>query len=105
MRAIHLIVLVVAWVCGACAEKADGDWSRENAPENTPPTASVPPPGAIRVGDDYYMVPIATDDSGCLQYRGWSSSRPVPAAIYYRKPDGEFTLYRSDTGCGNDAAR
>ena len=105
MRAIHPIILVAAWVCGACAEEADGNRSRENAPENTPPAASVPPPGAIRVGDDYYMVPIATDDSGCRQYGAWSSSRAVPAAIYYRKPDGEFTLYRSDTGCGNDAER
>ena len=50
------------------------------------------PPGAIQTGDDFYMVPIGKDSNGCAQFRPWSKSLMVHAAIYYRKADGGFTL-------------
>ena len=61
------------------------------------------PPDAVRVGDDYFMVPVGVDEQGCRQFTPWSSSRPVPTAIYYRKADGEYTLYRSDTNCSGES--
>ncbi len=58
------------------------------------------PPGAIQTGDDYYMVPIGEDADDCVQYKPWSRSLMVPAAIYYRKADGSFTLNYLDADCG-----
>ncbi len=65
--------------------------------------AREPPPGAIRLGEDDYMVPAGDDGSGCPRYAPRSGGRAVAAAVFYRKADGGFTLYRSDTGCGDRA--
>ena len=58
------------------------------------------PLGAIQTGDDLYMVPIGEDSDGCVQFTLWSKSRMVPAAIYYRKADGGFTLDYLVADCG-----
>ena len=58
------------------------------------------PPGAIQTGDDFYMVPIGKDSDGCEQFRPWSKSLMVLAAIYYRKADGGFTLDYPVADCG-----
>ena len=86
MRLKSVVAMGMTVVLCACAENATRD----------------PPPGAVRIGDDHYMVPIGEDGDGCMQYGPWSDARPVTAAIYYRKAHGSFTLYRSDTGCGSD---
>lgn len=62
-------------------------------------TVEDPPPGAVRVDDDLYMVPVSLDESGCQQYSGWSRSRILPAIIYYRMADGTFTILRSKADC------
>ena len=51
------------------------------------------------VEEGLYMVKIGKDDGGCDQYSAWSSTRGVPAVVYYRKKDGEFTLFRSKADC------
>ena len=58
--------------------------------------------GAIQIGDDYYMVPAGADGDGCPQFSPWSSSNPVQAAIYFRKADGSFTLYKEEADCAAD---
>ncbi len=58
------------------------------------------PSGAVYLDEDYYMVPASSYSAGCELYSPWSSARAVTAATYYRKPDGSFTLYRSDIHCG-----
>lgn len=60
-----------------------------------------PPPDAIRVEEDLYMVPVAVDESGCQQYSAWSRQRMVPTVIYYRKANGEFTMFRSEADCND----
>ena len=82
IRAAVLAAGVIA-VLGACA---DGG-------------GNAPPPDAIRVADDHYMVPIGADGGGCEQYTPWSARGRVTTAIYYRKADGSFTLYRSEVEC------
>ncbi len=57
------------------------------------------PAGAIQTGDDFYMAPIGKDSNGCAQFKPWSKSLMVPAAIYYRKADGGFTLNYSIADC------
>ena len=61
-----------------------------------------PPADAVRVKEDYYMVPIGVDDDGCEQYSPWSANNPVTTALYFRKADGSFTLSRAEAGCGGD---
>ena len=74
-----------------------GDMADGGDAPSSPPD---PPPGAVRLADDYYMVPRGVDRYGCPSYSPWSRRNLVPAAIYYRKADGSFTLYRSDAVCG-----
>ena len=56
---------------------------------------------AIRVAEDLYMIELGTDDVGCRQHSAWSSTGAVVAAVYYRRADGSFTLFRSDADCGS----
>ena len=57
------------------------------------------PPGAIQVGDDYYMVPSGTDADGCPQFSPWSSGNLVQTALFYRKADGSFTVVKEQSAC------
>ena len=104
MRRKVLLCLALAAALGAC-EAATGSGEREATVENPGQEGLVeesgrePPPGAIRTGDDLYMVAIGRDSSGCLQFKPWSKSRMVPAAIYFRKADGDFTLYKDEADC------
>ena len=49
------------------------------------------------------MVPVSRDDSGCQQYSAWSSSKVVPAVIYYRMADNTFTMFRSKADCSDQS--
>lgn len=62
-------------------------------------TAPNLPAGAIATGDELYMVPIAEDDIGCMQYRMYSPTKAVAQVIFYRAPDGSFTADRSKAAC------
>jgi hypothetical protein len=61
--------------------------------------ASGVPPGAIAVGDDLYQVPIGDDEDGCPMFRLFSPTRMVVQAIFWRTPEGEFTMDRSEAAC------
>ncbi len=98
MRVVNTLAaasLVTLHACSGGTERGNGD------AETAWPD---PPPGAVRLADDYYMVPRGADRYGCSSYSPWSRRSPVPAAIYYRKADGGFTLYRSDSDCGERPA-
>ena len=72
-----------------------------DVPEDTIESRA-PPPEAIEVDEGLYMVPIGKDEGGCPQYSAWSRTRGVPAVVYYRQPDGEFTMFRSMADCGEN---
>jgi hypothetical protein len=57
------------------------------------------PAGAIASGDGVYMVPIAPDDTGCMQYRMHAPGKAVVQVIFYRAADGTFTPDRSRADC------
>jgi hypothetical protein len=62
------------------------------------------PPGAIRIDDQLYQVPIGADDDGCLRYRLYSPTRLVAQVIYYRDPAGGFTTDRRQADCAGGTA-
>lgn len=71
--------------------------------ERPVPTAgagSAPPPGAIAVGDDVYMVPLDQPVEDCPAYRLYSPTKMVDQAIYYRDRQGGFTRDRGQAQCG-----
>jgi hypothetical protein len=57
------------------------------------------PPGAIRVGEDLYQVPLGEDEEGCTMYRLHSRSLLVAQVISYRLPAGGFTTDRRAADC------
>ncbi len=57
------------------------------------------PANAIPVGDDLYMVPTGSDDSGCQMYRKYSPNMAVVAAIFYRGTDGTFVMDKGKSDC------
>jgi hypothetical protein len=54
------------------------------------PGAEVPP-GAIKVDEDFYMVPAGADDDGFPRYRAFTRHQNAPDVIFYRRRDGSFT--------------
>lgn len=57
------------------------------------------PAGAIATGDGVYMVPIAPDETGCMQYRMYAPGKAVVQVIFYRAADGKFTADRAQADC------
>ena len=72
------------------------DTDKSGAP---PATAAGVPEGAIAVGDDVYMVPIAEDDTGCMMYRMFSPTKAVVQAIHYRTADDRFVMDKERAAC------
>lgn len=64
-------------------------------------TATEPdlPDGAIKRGENFYLVPIGKDDHGCMMYRTHSVGRLVPQVIYYDDRAGGFTANLDDALC------
>lgn len=88
-RIAAILWLAAAAMVAGCAPGPDS--------ESGTSVADVPE-GAIPVGDETYMVPVAGDDA-CPMYRAWSATKMVAQVIYYRRGDGEFTMSR-DEACG-----
>ena len=99
MRLVDLPVVISLAALAACHGGTMGGNGDAGA------SSPAPPPGAIRLADDYYMAPRGAGHDGCPSYSPWSGRSAVPAAIYYRKADGGFTLYRSDADCGERPVR
>ena len=99
--ALHLALAAALAGCGAATGSGEREAVVSNPGQEGPVEESrrEPPPGAIRTGDDLYMVAIGQDSDGCTQFKPWSKSRMVPAAIYFRKADGGFTLYKEAADC------
>ena len=57
------------------------------------------PDGAIAVGEDLYMVPLAEPVSNCPAFRAFSPNRMVVQAIYFRTADGRFVMDRQEADC------
>lgn len=58
------------------------------------------PAGAIPVGDDdLYQVPSGEDEAGCPMFRLFSPTQMVVQAIFWRTPDGDFTMDRTEADC------
>ena len=88
----RIAAAAILFLLGACTP--------DGLPDGAP-TDRQPPPGAIRVEEDLYMIELGTDDAGCRQYSAWSSTGAVVAAVYYRRADGSFTLFRSNADCSS----
>ena len=92
MRRSFLAAAASISLLSACAGTAEVEPKRE--------IATQPPPGAIKVEEDLYMLDIGLDNHGCRQYTAWSATRTVLAVVYYRQKDGKFTTFRSRSECG-----
>ncbi len=57
------------------------------------------PAGAIETKPGIYMVPIAPDQDGCMQYRMHAPGQAVVQVIHYRQADGQFTTDRAKADC------
>jgi hypothetical protein len=95
------LALVVGITLQGCAAQAPGPAS---SPESIAGEAAAEvPPGATRIGDELYQLPIGTDDDGCPRYRLYSPTRLVAQVIYYREAGGGFTTDRRQAHCARDA--
>ena len=90
LRAI-LLPLSLAACLGAVACAPSSSAAQVSAPQL--------PAGAIQTGEGVYMVPVAPDESGCMQYRMHAPGKAVVQVIYYRAADGTFTPDRSKADC------
>jgi uncharacterized protein (DUF779 family) len=79
----------------ACADGGARDPS-VSAETSVPETI---PHGAVKVGDDLYMVPLDAQVDGCPAFRQWSPTDMVVQAVYYRGRAGGFVLDRAEAVC------
>ncbi len=90
-----VLPLTLAALLGAsgCAQaQSGGQMSQSHPPADLPA-------GAIVTGDGIYMVPIAPDETGCMQYRMYAPGKAVVQMIFYRAADGKFTPDRAQADC------
>jgi hypothetical protein len=62
---------------GAAQSESTGTGSSADENRNLPPI----PEGAIKVGEDRYMVPMGQDQNGCIAYRVFSQKKFVLMVI------------------------
>lgn len=86
------------WV-GACAAGGPGDVEPQPVTAAPKPVTGEPPPGAIRRGEDFYLVPVGPDRDGCMRYRAFSLTRMVAQVIYYDDGDGGYTPNKAAAQC------
>lgn len=89
----RLLGILFAVLLGACmpggAERASGK----------APQASQAPPGAIRIGEDLYLVPLDRPVADCPAFRLYSPTKMVAQVIYHRAKGGGFTTDRNKADC------
>ena len=78
-------------VAAACVS-GSGTAKNEGAVGTSSPEV---PAGAIRAGDDFYMVPAGRDPTGCPWFRAFSQAKAVVQVMYYRAADGTFGIDRN----------
>jgi hypothetical protein len=83
----------------ACGGESMSSDTGEKAGATPATSAAEVPEGAIAVGDDVYMVPIAKDDTGCMMYRAFSPTKAVMQAIHYRTEDDRFVMNKDEAAC------
>ncbi len=99
-----LAALPLACADGGAREPARPapDSSRGDVLRALPPDAAaqpMQPDGAVRVGDDLYLVPLGPADSPCRPWRLHSETRMVIHALYFRRADGGFVTDKREA-CG-----
>lgn len=98
MRGLMAIAVLAIFGCAPQNEdgaaRADGD----RPDEARPPPAELPE-NAIRLHDQYYMIPLAEKVGGCQAYRAYSPTLRVPQVIHYRAADGRFVTNRDEADC------
>lgn len=95
MRRVLAGITLAVLMLGACADRDGGD------PLAAPGTSTpvMVPPGAVKIGDDLYMVELAAKAGDCPAFRPWSPTKMVAQAIYYRGRSGGFVLDRAVAAC------
>ncbi|MFQ5534261.1 MAG: hypothetical protein ACE5EM_05505 [Sphingomonadales bacterium] len=99
MRFPVVLAAVTALLASACA--AGQTTEREAPPPEPGPATPTPklPEGAIKRGEDFYLVPIGRDQDGCMMYRTFSLTRLVVQVIYFDDVKGGYTVNRNDALC------
>ncbi|NNG04377.1 MAG: hypothetical protein HKM95_09790 [Inquilinus sp.] len=90
--------LVAALALVAC-DPREPDTGAEAGASDPPGAVIEVPRNAIRLHDQFYMVPLDERVGGCQAYRAFSPTGRVPQAIYYRTPDGRFVMDRGLAVC------
>lgn len=96
-----LAVLLGATACTP-APTREGEPLRVEKREGMPTSAAevALPPGAIKVSERLYMVPIGIDVDGCEQFSAYPADGGMTKqAIHYRRPDGSFSLDKDSATC------
>lgn len=57
------------------------------------------PLGAVKVEPGLWMVPTAPEPGGCRRFTKWAKDRAVDRAIYFRTPQGGFSMSRARSEC------
>jgi hypothetical protein len=93
--------IVLGVVIGVLAQACGSPQAPVTGAEAARTEADAPglPPGAIRVGEDLYQVPVGEDEAGCTMYRLHSQSLLVAQVISYRDAAGGFTTDRRKADC------
>mgnify|MGYP003700712391 CR=1 FL=1 len=68
-------------------------------PSDIPAGAAGALPAAEVLDTDLWMIPVARDTRGCVQYRMHSESRPSLAAVFYRTRAGDFSTIEEEAAC------
>lgn len=89
---LSFVAAAIMLLPGACGQWPAGMMGSESG-------VGQPPPGAIKADNGIYMAELEPDSEGCQQYSAWSETGAAVAAVFYRRPDGSFTLFRSEADC------
>ena len=95
-----VVLLIASIALAACGDGEEADDSVPPDDGGAPPAESAAiPKGAIKVGEDLFMVPAGLDASGCALFTPWSATKAVIMVIHYRDRSGGFTPNRSQADC------